>query len=248
MSSPIKGLIDIYLQELKMPGIKKAYPELIRESETQNKTYLEFLAACLTEEIRSRKENRLKTMLTNARFPSLKTLEEFDFSHIPSISKPLILSLAQGEFIKKNENIICLGNSGTGKTHVAIAIGVNAIKEGFKVRYIPIATLMQELLLANSEYRLPKYLKSWRNFDLIILDELGYVGLGPGGPLLFQFCAEMYEKSSLIITTNLDFSRWSEVFADPVLTGALLDRLTHHSHVLLFEGESYRFKQRMQQS
>jgi DNA replication protein DnaC len=246
MSSPVHGLIDIYLQELKMPGIKKAYPDLIRESESNNKTYLEFLAACLTEEIRSRKENRLKTMLANARFPSPKTLEEFDFSHIPSIAKPQVLTLAQGDFIRKRENIICLGNSGTGKTHLATAIGINAIKEGFKVRFIPIVTLMQELLLANSEYRLPKYLKSWRNFDLIIMDELGYVGLGPGGPLLFQFCAEMYEKTSLIITTNLDFSRWAEVFADPVLTGALLDRLTHHSHILLFEGESYRFKQRSQ--
>jgi DNA replication protein DnaC len=116
-----------------------------------------------------------------------------------------------------------------------------------RVRFIGAVTLAQELLLAQQEYRLPRYLKSWQKIDLVILDELGYLGLGPGGPLLFQFCAERYERGSVLITTNLDFARWSEVFADATLTAALLDRLTHHAHILLFQGESYRFKESRQQ-
>lgn len=243
MSHPVNGMIDTYLKELKMPGLKNTYQDLIREAETQGRPYGEFLGACLAHEVQSRKENRLKARVHQARFPTIKTLDEFDFTQIPSLAKPLITTLAQGAFIKTKENIICLGNSGTGKSHIATALGVAAIAMGYKVRFISVVHLVQELLQANSEYRLPKYLKGWRNFDLVIMDELGYIGLGSGGPLLFQFCAELYEKSSLIITTNLEFSRWTEVFDDAVLTGALLDRLTHHSHILLFEGESYRFKQ-----
>lgn len=243
MSNPVQGMIDTYLKELKMPGLKRIYPDLIREAETQGRAYSEFLVACLAYEVQSRKENRLKARVQQARFPTIKTLDEFDFAQIPSLPKPLITTLGQGAFIKKKENIICLGNSGTGKSHIATALGVAAIAMGYRVRFISVVHLVQELLQANSEYRLPKYLKSWRNVDLVIMDELGYIGLGSGGPLLFQFCAELYEKSSLIITTNLEFSRWTEVFDDAVLTGALLDRLTHHSHILLFEGESYRFKE-----
>lgn len=243
MIHPVQGMLDTYLKELKMPGLKRVYPDLIREAEVQGRAYGEFLVACLAHEVQSRKENRLKARIKQARFPTIKTLDEFDFAQIPSLPKPLIHTLAQGEFIKKKENVICLGNSGTGKSHIATALGVAAIAMGYKVRFTSVVHLVQELLQANSEYRLPKYLKGWQSTDLVIMDELGYIGLGSGGPLLFQFCAQLYEKSSVIITTNLEFSRWTEVFDDPVLTGALLDRLTHHSHILLFEGESYRFKQ-----
>jgi DNA replication protein DnaC len=248
LSNPVNGLIDIYLSELKMPGLKKTYPDLIREAEAQGRPYSEFLVACLTHEIQSRKENRLREWIKQARFPSVKTVAEFDFTQIPSLPKPTIMALAQGDFIKRKENVICLGNSGTGKSHIATALGLSAISAGYKAKFVSVVHLVQELLLANSEYRLPKYLKSWRNFDLVVLDELGYIGLGAGGPLLFQLCAELYERSSLIITTNLEFSRWTEVFEDAVLTGALLDRLTHHSHILLFEGQSFRFKESQNQA
>lgn len=243
MSHPVQGMIDTYLKELKMPGLKRIYPDLVREAESQGRSYGEFLVACLSYEVQTRKENRLKARIQQARFPTIKSLDEFDFTQIPSLPKPLITTLSQGTFIQKKENVICLGNSGTGKSHIATALGVAAIAMGYKVRFISVVHLVQELLQASSEYRLPKYLKAWRSFDLVIADELGYIGLGSGGPLLFQFCAELYEKSSLIITTNLEFSRWTEVFDDAVLTGALLDRLTHHSQILLFEGASYRFKE-----
>ncbi len=162
---------------------------------------------------------------------------------MPSLPKQLVLSLAQGGFTKAKENVVCLGASGTGKTHIAIAIGLSVIYAGAKVRFTSAVTLAQELLAAADEHRLPKYLKSFKSAELVIIDELGYLPLGPGGPLLFQFCAERYEAGSILITSNLEFSRWSEVFGDPTLTAALPDRLTHHSHILLFEGESYRFRQ-----
>ena len=121
------------------------------------------------------------------------------------------------------------------------------MQEGYRVRFTPVMPLLQELKLAESQYQLPRYLKTWSKVDLVILDELGYIPLGEGGKLLFQFIAYRYERGSLIITTNLEFSRWTEVLGDPALTAALLDRLTHHSHILKFEGDSYRLKERLMQ-
>lgn len=118
-----------------------------------------------------------------------------------------------------------------------------AIAAGYRVKFVQVVNLVQELLQANAEYRLPKHLKAWQKVDLVICDELGYIGLGPGGPLLFQFLAERYERGSVIVTSNLEFSRWGEVFGDATLTAALLDRLTHPAHILLFNGQSYRFKE-----
>ena len=243
MSDPRIAMLDNYLRELKMPGLKRTCQALAREALNDGKHPLDFLAACLAAETESRREHRLKARLRSARFPVVKTLDAFDFSQIPSLSKPKVLNLATGEFIRAKENVICLGGSGTGKTHIAIAVGLAAIEAGYRVRFIQAITLAQELLQAQQEYRLPKYLKSWQAIDLVIIDELGYLGLGPGGPLLFQFCADRYERGSLLITSNLEFSRWGEVFGDATLTSALLDRLTHHSTILLFEGESYRFRE-----
>lgn len=238
-----QALIEVYCRELKLAGLRKNYQSVARDATSQGQSYLAFLVACLSQEVESRKEHRLAEHLRQARFPVHKTLEGFDFLSLPSLSRPKVMALADGGFIRERENLILLGNPGTGKTHVAIGLGVAAIGAGYKVRFVSAVTLAQELLQAQSEYRLPRYLKSWAAFDLVILDELGYLGLGPGGPLLFQFCAERYERGSLAITSNLDFSRWIEVFGDATLTSALLDRLTHHSHVLLFQGQSRRFRE-----
>jgi DNA replication protein DnaC len=247
VADPTQALVDVYCRELKLPGLRSGYAEIARDATSQGRGYVAFLAACLAQEVASRRQHRLAARLSQARFPSPKTLETFDFTAVPSLPKLEALTLAQGDFIRKRENVICLGNPGTGKTHVATGVGVGAIQAGFRVRFIGAVALAQELLLAQQEYRLPRYLKGWQKVDLVILDELGYLGLGPGGPLLFQFCAERYERGSLLITTNLDFARWTEVFTDATLTAALLDRLTHHAHILLFRGESYRFKESRQQ-
>ncbi|MDO8691293.1 MAG: IS21-like element helper ATPase IstB [Dehalococcoidia bacterium] len=240
---PTQGLIEIYCRELKLPGLRKAYKAIARDAVSQNQSYPAFLSACLAQEMASRREHRLTRRQYLARFPGIKTLDGFDFLLLPTLPRAKILALAEGSFIRQKENVICLGDTGTGKTHLAIALGLCAIQAGYRVRFIPAVTLAQELLQAQQEYRLPRYLKTWRKVDLVILDELGYLGLGPGGPLLFQFCAERYELGSILITTNLDFARWTEVFGDATLTAALLDRLTHHAHVLLFQGESHRFRE-----
>ncbi|MDO8655388.1 MAG: IS21-like element helper ATPase IstB [bacterium] len=241
-----QALVDIYCRELKLAGLRSAYQSIARDAVNQDHSYAAFLAACLTHELDSRRQSRLTKRLGQARFPVIKTLESFDFLAMPQLPKAKVLALAEGTFIRQRENVICLGNSGTGKTHLAIALGIAAIQAGYRVRFISAIILSQELLQAQQEYRLPRYLKSWQTTDLVILDELGYLGLGPGGPLLFQFCAERYERGSLLITTNLEFSRWVEVFGDATLTGALLDRLTHHAQILIFEGESHRFKESRQ--
>jgi len=236
-------MVDLYCKELKLPGLRKSFREVAREAAAQGRSHAEFLSACLAQEVQSRRESRLRSRMNQARFPAVKTLESFDFTAVPDLSKPEVLALAQGDFIKRKENVICLGNSGTGKTHIGIALGIAAIAAGYRVRFAQVMNLAQELLQANSEYRLPKYLKTWQKVDLVICDELGYIGLGPGGPLLFQFLAERYERGSVLVTSNLEFSRWGEVFGDATLTAALLDRLTHHAHILLFNGQSYRFKE-----
>lgn len=238
----VQALVELYCRELKLAGLRRDYAAVLREASSRGQGYAQFLVACLEQEIASRRQHRLTSRLQQARFPGLKTLEAFDFLALPQLPQPKVLALADGGFIRAQENVVCLGNPGTGKTHVAIGLGVAAIQAGYKVRFVTAVTLTQELLQAQQEYRLPRYLKSWQGFDLVILDELGYLGLGPGGPLLFQFCAERYERGSLLITSNLEFSRWVEVFGDATLTGALLDRLTHHCHVLLFQGQSHRFR------
>jgi DNA replication protein DnaC len=239
--------IDLYCRELRLPGLRAAYPAIARDAQTQEQSYPSFLGACLAQESVSRRQHRLTVHVHQARFPGLKTLDSFDFLALPELPKPRVLALADGAFVRKRENVICLGQPGTGKTHLAIAIGLEVIQAGFRVRFTSAISLAQELLAAQQEYRLPRYLKSWQHIDLVILDELGYLGLGPGGPLLFQFCAERYERGSLLVTTNLDFWRWAEVFGDATLTAALLDRLTHHAQILLFQGESYRFRESRQQ-
>ena len=248
MTETANAMVDLYCRELKLPGLRSTYQATARDAAGQGQSHTAFLAACLAQEIEARRQHRRATRLAQARFPALKTFESFDFAALPQLPKVKVLALAEGGFIRDRENIICLGNPGTGKTHMSIALGIAAIQAGYRVRFISAVILAQELLQAQQEYRLPRYLKSWQSFDLVTLDELGYLGLGPGGPLLFQFCAERYERGSLLITTNLEFARWVEVFGDPTLTAALLDRLTHHAQILLFEGESYRFLESKERS
>lgn len=172
---------------------------MARDAGEQGQSDPAFLAACLAQEVQSRREHRLGTRLRQARFPTTKTLASFDFLALPQVPKAAVLGLADGAFIKAREHVICLGNPGTGKTHVATALGHAAIAAGYRVRFISAISLAQERLAAQQEYRLPRYLKSWQSVDRVVLDELGYLGLGPAGPLLFQFCAERYERGSLAV-------------------------------------------------
>jgi len=236
--------IDAYCRGLKLPGVRAAARDLADLALRHQHSYPAYLAACLEREVDTRRERRLAHYLRLARLPAHKTLDAFDFTAVPHLPKAQVLALATAAFVRRQENVICLGPPGTGKTHVALALALGALQAGLRVRFILAVTLAQELLLAQQEYRLPRYLRSWQAIDLVVVDELGYLGLGPGGPLLFQFCSERYERGSLLLTTNLEFGRWTEVFGDVTLTAALLDRLTHHAHVLPFQGSSYRVRSR----
>lgn len=241
--TPAEAMVEAYCRDLRLPGLRDGFRAIARDALTTGQDYPSFLAACLAQELQARREHRLQRHLSQARFPVLKTLDAFDFMALPQLPKTRVLSLADGGFIRARENVVLLGPTGTGKTHTAIGLGVAAIQAGYRVRFTSAITLSQELLQAQAEARLPRYLRTWDRIDLAIVDELGYLGLGPGGPLLFQFCAHRHERGSLLITTNLEFSRWGEVFGDATLTTALLDRLTHHAHILLFNGESFRFRE-----
>ena len=238
-----EGMIELYCKALKMPTLRKGFRQILRDSHTNGNSMVEFLGSCLAHEIEGRHQSAMATRMKLAKFPTVKTLDSFDFAAVPTLDKAKILALADSSFIREHENLVLLGNSGLGKTHLAIALGVRAIQAGYRVRFITVPALVQELVQAEREFRLPKLLKSWEKVDLLIADELGYVGLGPGGPLLFQLLAQRYEKSSVIITSNLEFSRWAEVFGDVTMTAALLDRLTHHVHTFILTGQSYRLKQ-----
>ncbi|MBM7867090.1 ATP-binding protein [Heliobacterium gestii] len=234
------------LKRLKLPTVARHAEALAREAEESRQGYLEYLCLLLETEVCQREENQQKARIQQARFPLIKTLDTFDFSAMPSLSKPKILTLAQGEFIDKKENVILIGNSGTGKTHLATAIAHAACRQRKRVRFVHAATLVDELLAAQAEHRLTKVEKQWRQHDLIVIDELGYIPFSKtGAELLFQFCSAFYERASLLVTSNLEFAEWTQIFGNDKLTAAFLDRLTHHAHILLMNGESYRFRQSM---
>jgi len=226
-------LIRSHLKRLRLPVIAQNYTSLSKEAAAHNQTFQDYLLALLEGEVIQREENAQKLRLSRARFPVIKMLDSFDFSAIPSLNKALVLELSRGSFVERRENVIFIGSYGTGKTHLAIVLGVSACRQGKRVRFYTAAGLINELLEA-----------SLAKCDLIILDELGFVPFSKeGAEALFTFCSARYERGSLIITTNLDFVRWKEIFGDEALTGALLDRLTHRCHILEMNGESYRFKE-----
>lgn len=244
MSIPGNMLIEAHFKKLRMPQAAKVYLPMAREAEDNNLSYEDYLLGVLEQEITQRENNRIQRGIRLATFPIIKTLDTFDFKAVPSLSKPKILKLASCEYIKNLENIILVGNSGVGKTHIATALAYEACRKGMKVKFFTAAGLINELVAAQQEYRLNRIERQFSNYHLIVVDELGYVPFSKtGAELLFQFCSSRHERGSFIITTNLEFPKWTEVFADAGMTAALLDRLTHRAHILNINGESYRFKQ-----
>lgn len=242
-------LLEHMTKQLRTPTIAQNYESLAREAEERNLSYEEYLLALLDLEVKTREENLKQRRLKQATFPVHKTLDAYDFSLMPSLNRNRFLTLGQGDFVEKKENIIFLGNSGTGKSHLATGIGIEMIQNGYKVKFITASELVEELLMAKEEHKLNALEKKWLKLDVIIIDELGYVPFSKvGSELLFQFFSSRYERASVIITTNLEFSEWTSLFGDDKMTAALLDRLTHRSHIHLLNGESYRFRQSMKQN
>jgi DNA replication protein DnaC len=239
-----KMLLEALLKRLKLPAVLKSYQELARQAVEADQTYEGYLLALAETEVQQRDENAHRKRIKIARFPILKTLDQFDFSAIATINKAKVLDLAQGDYIEKKENLILMGNSGTGKTHLAVALGICACQTGKNVRFQTAAGLINQLMEAQAALRLSQLERSLSRMDLLVIDEVGYVPFSEkGAQLFFQMVAAAYERQSLIMTTNLEFSKWPEVFGSEQLTGALLDRLTHHCQILSMNAESYRFKE-----
>jgi len=239
-------LLEAYLKRLRLPAIGRHYQQLARQAAQGNLPYEDFLLALVEIEAQQREENAHQKRLRMARFPIIKSLDQFDFTTLPSLNKAMVLDLAQGGYLDKRENLILMGNSGTGKTHLATALGLIACQQGRKVRFFTAAGLINQLTEAQASLRLSYLERTLAQMDLLIIDEIGYLPFSEkGAQLFFQVAAQSYERQSLIMTTNLDFSQWPQVFGSEQLTGALLDRLTHHAHILTMNGESFRFRESM---
>lgn len=244
MSDVTSAIIAGYLKQLRLPALAQHLPNVAREAEEDGRSYLEFLQALLEAEVTGRRENQARRLLSQAKFPLHKGLDSFHFDAVPSLDRQKVLNLARGEFVDHRRNAILIGNSGTGKTHLAMGIGQELCRRGYRVRFYTAAGLVNELLAAHENHELPKLEKRWLKYDLVICDELGYLPFSKtGAELLFHFFSARYERGSFLVTTNLEFARWTEVFGDAHMTGALIDRLTHKAHILVMNGDSYRFRE-----
>jgi DNA replication protein DnaC len=242
------ALLESYLRQLRLPTFLHNYRKFAEDGAQANLDYDRYLLALAELEVAQREKNRIERRIKGARFPALKELADFDFSALPSLNKAKVLDLARGEYIQRQEPILLLGNPGVGKTHLATGLALTACRQGRKVRFYTAARLVNELIAAQDEHRLNAFITSALKQHLIVLDELGFIPLTPSGAqLIFTFCSELYERVAMIVTTNLKFADWTQVFGDERLTAALLDRLTHRATILELVGESYRFKERMHQ-
>jgi DNA replication protein DnaC len=243
MSEVSQVLLAHHLKALKLPTFLREYDKLARQCATEGVDHTGYLLRLADLELVERERRLVERRIRQARFPAVKSLDSFDFAAIPSLNKLLVLELARCEYVERRENVIALGNSGTGKTHVALGFGLAACQKGLSVGFTTAAALVHELLEARDERRLLRLQKQLAAYRLLIIDELGYVPLSAtGAELLFEAFSQRYERGSVIVTSNLPFDEWTSVFGSERLTGALLDRLTHHVHILELNGESYRLK------
>ena len=237
-------LLEHHLKQLRLPTFLREYDKLARQCAQESLDYPRYLLRLAEQELIDRERRATERRIHQARFPVVKTLETFEFSAIASLNKARVLELARCEFIERKECVLALGNSGTGKTHLALALGLIACQKGYRVRFTTTAGMVHELIEARDEKRLLRLQKQLAGYELLIVDELGFVPLSKSGAeLLFEVFSQRYERASTMVTSNLPFEEWTEVLGSERLTGALLDRLTHHVHILEMNGDSYRLKQ-----
>jgi len=237
-------LLDHRLKSLRLPTVLREYGKLARQCATEGQDHVQFLARLVELEMIDRERRMIERRIKAAKFPSVKSLDSFDFRAIPALNKMQVLELARCEWIERRENVIALGPSGTGKTHIALGLGLSACQKGLSVSFVTAAALVHELMEARDERRLLRLQKQMVGYKLLIIDELGFVPLSKtGAELLFELISQRYERGSTLITSNLPFDEWTETFGSERLTGALLDRLTHHVNILEMNGDSYRLGQ-----
>ena len=239
-------LLRANLKQLRLPAMGAEFEKLAREAAEANEGYEQYLLRLTELEIAARASNAVQARIRAAGFPVAKDFDTFDFSAVPSLSKPKVLELARGEWIEQRTNTCFIGSPGTGKTHLAIALGLAACRQGQRVRFSTAAALVTRLEEAQKQYQLDRVLAQLDRIDLLICDELGYLSFSrAGAELLFQVFADRYERRSLLVTSNLAFSEWGQVFQGERMTAALLDRLTHRCHILEMNGESFSFRESM---
>ena len=246
-TAALEALIDARAVELKLPTVRRRFRTLAEEAVREQQTPVAYLGALLEAEHQERAERREKRRLIDARFPALKRLEDFRLTDNPNVPQATIAALAEGAWIDARESVILIGDSGTGKTMLATALGVCACQQGRRVRFTTLAALTNELQEAASSKELGRVVSRYARTELVILDELGYLALPDGAAeLVFQVLSERQERGSLIVTTNLPFGEWTKVFPDPRLAKAVVDRLTHRAHIIDTGTESWRFRHGLQ--
>ena len=247
MSNKSTVLLEHHLKELKLPTFLKEYDRVASRCAAEGVDHPDYLLRLSELELIDRNHRMVERRIKEARFPTVKSLDTFDFLAIPSLNKALVLELARCEYIDRKDNVIALGNSGTGKTHVALGLGLAACQRGLSVGFTTAAALVHELTEARDERRLLNLQRKLASLKLLIIDELGFVPLSKtGAELLFEVFSQRYERGSVLATSNLPFDEWTEIFGSQRLTGALLDRLTHHVNILEMNGDSFRLKQSRQ--
>ena len=238
-----EALIRQHCHQLKLPSVASQFTRMAGEAVKQQQTHVQYLSGLLGAEVEDRERRVIEKRLREARLPRHKTLEEFDFSQAPHISATQIHKLAQGDYLQNSEPIILIGECGTGKTHLASGLCVAACRQKKRARFITAAGLVNELVEALHHNQLGRVLQKWGRYDLIVIDELGYVPMAElGAELMFQVVSDRAEKAALIITTNLPFSEWTQVFTNARLCRALLDRITDRATIIETGKESFRFR------
>jgi len=236
-------LLEHHLKALRLPTMLHEHDKVARQCAAEQVDFTRYLLRLTELELLDRDRRATERRIRQAKFAVVKSLDSFDFLAIPSLNKTLVLELARCEFLARKENLLLLGNSGTGKTHIALALGLAACQRGHRVRFTTAAALVSELIEVRDEKHLQRFQKLLASYELLIIDELGYVPLSKtGAELLFETFSQRYERASTLVTSNLPFQEWTEVFGSERLTGALLDRLTHHVNILEMNGDSYRLK------
>ena len=240
--TPLDGRIQLMLSELKLPTIRRNFRKIAKEVTAAGGDYVTYLHAVLEEEVDHRRARRIERRTKEARFRQLKQLSELDAKSLPKdVSIDRLNDLASGDYIDTAMNIIAIGNSGTGKSHVSVALGLEACRQGRRVRFFTATELTCELQEAQDQHSLHRYLRRFAKWDVVIIDELGYLPISESAAeLLFQALSERHESGSVIVNSNLPFGEWAQVFKSERLAVALLDRITHRAHVLEMNGDSYR--------